>query len=237
LPTGSRLDPAPSKAALREVAQDISGDDMNLLLARHGESEWMVRGDEAGFNSPLTDRGRRQARLLGRWLAANPLGSSPSGRSQGIDVIYASPLIRARETAEIIAAELDLPLSLDDDLREFEARYWHDDDDYVPPCINGCVAAPASFAESYLPFRDRVQGAVCRILEAHPEGTVPALSEANVLVVAHGGTVGTIVRSLLGAHNFSVQTDATGLHSLRWNGSRWTIEFMNRLEHLLEENA
>jgi broad specificity phosphatase PhoE len=192
---------------------------MNLLLARHGESEWMVRGDEAGFNSSLTDRGRRQARLLGRWLAAK----------QGIDVIYASPLIRARETAEIISAELALPLSLDDDLREFEVRYWRDSDDYVPPCINGCVAAPASFAESYLPFRDRVQGTVRRIFEAHPESTV--------LVVAHGGTVGTIVRSLLGAHNFSVQTDATGLHSLRWNGRRWTIEFMNRLDHLLEGNA
>jgi broad specificity phosphatase PhoE len=140
---------------------------MNLLLARHGESEWMVRGDEAGFNSSLTDRGRRQARLLGRWLAAK----------QGIDVIYASPLIRARETAEIISAELALPLSLDDDLREFEVRYWHDSDDYVPPCINGCIAAPASFAESYLPFRDRVQGAVRRILEVHPEGTVPALAK------------------------------------------------------------
>ena len=57
---------------------------MNLLLARHGESEWIVRGDEAGFNSPLTDRGRRQARLLGRWLATN----------HEIDVIYASEVRR-----------------------------------------------------------------------------------------------------------------------------------------------
>ena len=100
---------------------------MNLLLARHGESEWIVGGDEAGSNSPLTDRGRQQARLLGRWLAANPLGSSPSepalssakGRSHEIDAIYASPLIRARETAEIVAVELGLPVTLDHDLREF----------------------------------------------------------------------------------------------------------------------
>jgi len=189
---------------------------MNLLLARHGESEWIVRGDEAGFNSPLTDRGRQQARLLGRWLAAK----------QGIDAIYASPLVRARETAEIIAAELNLPLNLDDDLREFEVHYWHDSDDYAPPYINGSAAAPAAFAESYLPFKARVQGAVRRILEAYPEGTV--------LIVAHGGTIGTIVRCLLGVHNFGVQTDPTGLHHLRWTGSRWIIEFMNRLDHLLE---
>ena len=190
---------------------------MNLLLARHGESEWIVRGDEAGFNSPLTDRGRWQARLLGRWLAAN----------QGIDVVYASPLIRARETAEIIASELGLPVKFDDDLREFEVRYWRDNDDYAPPYINSGAAAPAYFPESYLPFKARVQRAARRIIEAHPEGTV--------LIVAHGGTVGTIIRSLLGVHNFGVQTDPTGLHGLRWLGSRWNIEFMNRVDHLLVE--
>ncbi|MBM3747652.1 MAG: histidine phosphatase family protein [Acidobacteria bacterium] len=189
---------------------------MNLLLARHGESEWIVRGDEAGFNSPLTDRGRRQARLLGRWLAAN----------QKIDAIYASPLIRARDTAEIVAAELHLPVTLDHDLREFEVPYWEDSDDYAPPYFNGSAAAPAYLAETYLPFKTRVQRAAQRILEAHAGGTV--------LIVAHGGTVGTIVRCLLGVHNFGVQTDPTGLHRLRWNGGRWNIEFMNRLDHLRE---
>ncbi len=185
---------------------------MNLLLARHGESEWMVRGDEAGFNSPLTDKGRQQARLLGRWLAAN---------QEGIDAIYASTLIRARDTAEIAAAELNLPVSFDDDLREFEVGYWHDGDDYAPPCINDGAALPAYLAESYLPFKARVQRATRRILEAHPEGTV--------LIVAHGGTVGTIVRCLLGAHSFGVYTDPTGLHGLRWIGNRWLVEFMNRV--------
>jgi len=190
---------------------------MNLLLARHGESEWMVHGDEAGFNSPLTDRGRQQARLLGRWLAAN----------HEVDAIYASPLIRARETAEIVAAELGLPLCLDDDLREFEVSYWHDDDEYTPPSVHDRAQAPAYLPESYLPFKARVQEAAHRILKAHPQGTV--------LIVAHGGTVGTIVRCLLGAHGFGVYTDPTGLHGLRWLGNRWLVEFMNRREHLLEE--
>ncbi len=184
---------------------------MNLILARHGESEWMVRGDEAGFNSPLTDKGQQQARLLGRWLAAN----------QEIDAIYASPLVRARDTAEIVAAELHLPVSFDDDLREFEVSYWDDSDDYAPPYINGSTALPAYLPRSYLPFRARVQRATRRILEAHPEDTV--------LIVAHGGTIGTIVRCLLGAHSFGVYTDATGLHGLRWIGNRWLVEFMNRV--------
>ena len=190
---------------------------MNLLLARHGESEWMVRGDEAGFDSPLTDKGRRQARRLGRWLAVN---------QNGIDAIYASTLVRARETAEIAAAELVMPVSFDHDLREFEVRYWFDDGDYIPPYNGGQAAVSAEFDESYLPFRYRVERAINRIFETHPEGTA--------LVVAHGGTVGTVLRNLLGGHDFSVQTDATGLHSLRWTGSRWIVEFVNRREHLLE---
>jgi len=177
----------------------------------------MLRGDEAGFNSPLTDRGRRQARLLGRWLAVN----------HEIDAIYASTLIRARNTAEIVAAELLLPLTLDDDLREFEVPYWRDSDDYAPPYINDHPAPPAYLAESYLPFKARVQRATRRILEAHPQGTV--------LIVAHGGTVGTITRCVLGVHNFGVQTHPTGLHGLRWLGSRWLVEFMNSREHLLGE--
>jgi len=191
---------------------------MNLLLARHGESEWIVRGDEAGFNSPLTDRGRQQARLLGRWLAAN----------QAIDAIYASTLIRASETAEIVAAELRLPVHLDDDLREFEVSYWDDSDDYAPPYVNSSTAASTYLPEAYLPFKFRVQRAAQRILAAHPKGTV--------LIVAHGGTIGTIVRCVLGVHNFGVQTAPTGLHHLHWTGSRWVIEFMNRLDHLREEN-
>lgn len=105
--------------------------------------------------------------------------------------------------------------------------YWRDNDDYAPPYINGSAVPPAYLAESYLPFKARVQEAARRILEAHPESTV--------LIVAHGGTVGTIVRCLLGVHNFGVQTDPTGLHRLHWTGSQWIIEFMNRLDHLVEE--
>jgi len=126
------------------------------------------------------------------------------------------------------AAELHLPFTLDDDLREFKVHYWPEDEGDAPPYINGSAMAPAYLAEIYLPFKARVQEAARRILEAHPEGTV--------LIVAHGGTVGTIIRCLLGVHNFGVQTDPTGLHGLRWMGSRWNIEFMNRMDHLREGN-
>lgn len=67
---------------------------MAIYLLRHGESEGNVRKINQGrIDMPLTERGREQAATAGRWLAG--LGVQP-------EVIYASPLRRAWETAEIV---------------------------------------------------------------------------------------------------------------------------------------
>ncbi len=64
-----------------------------LLIARHGETEWNVKGRKQGrADSPLTRRGVAQARDIAALVA-----------SIGIDRLYTSPLGRARRTAAIIA--------------------------------------------------------------------------------------------------------------------------------------
>ena len=79
-----------------------------LLLVRHGETDWNAEGRLQGHTDrPLNDYGRRQAAALAEELA---------GRE--IDAIYASDLARARETAEIVAARIGLPVALDVGLRE-----------------------------------------------------------------------------------------------------------------------
>jgi broad specificity phosphatase PhoE len=71
---------------------------MAIYLLRHGESEGnTLRINQGRIDLPLTERGREQAATAGRWLAK--LGVEP-------EVIYASPLRRAWETAEIIIKEL-----------------------------------------------------------------------------------------------------------------------------------
>jgi probable phosphoglycerate mutase len=71
-----------------------------LYVCRHGESELNARGIYAGqTDTPLTDRGREQARLAGQ----QAIGLE-------IDVIVASPLVRAHETAQIIAEQIDYPV-------------------------------------------------------------------------------------------------------------------------------
>ncbi|MDQ3023448.1 MAG: histidine phosphatase family protein [bacterium] len=71
---------------------------MAIYLLRHGESEGnFLKVNQGRIDLPLTARGREQAATAGRWLAG--LGIEP-------EVIYASPLRRAWETAEIIIQQL-----------------------------------------------------------------------------------------------------------------------------------
>lgn len=80
------------------------GLDGTLALVRHGESEWIIEGRFQGQgDSPLTERGRRQALLTARRLARRarrPVMPLPAGPP--LSVVH-SPLARTTETATLIA--------------------------------------------------------------------------------------------------------------------------------------
>jgi broad specificity phosphatase PhoE len=99
-----------------------------LWVVRHGESAGNVARDAAEANGaerlelehrdvdvPLSELGRRQAAALGRWTAQQPRDEQPT-------VVWCSPYVRARQTAEIAleTAGLDLPMVVDERLRERE---------------------------------------------------------------------------------------------------------------------
>ena len=100
-----------------------------VYLIQHGDKQ-RLPGDPG-----LTATGRHQAALTGRWL-----------RIAGLRALYSSPLRRARETADLIAAVTGLPVQLDARLRErmnwdgscsyeeFHAEWAHAarDRDFVP---------------------------------------------------------------------------------------------------------
>jgi probable phosphoglycerate mutase len=76
---------------------------------RHGETDWNAEGRSQGRTDiPLNSVGLAQARRAAKTLAG--IG--------GIATIVASPLIRARVTAEIAAEALDLPVEFDEGLQE-----------------------------------------------------------------------------------------------------------------------
>jgi len=104
------------------------GTPARLVLVRHGESVGNVaatRAEREGAlvvdvatrdaDTPLSGRGREQARALGAWLAAQPPGELP-------EVVWCSPYVRAQQTARIALDEagLDVPVRLDERLRDRE---------------------------------------------------------------------------------------------------------------------
>jgi probable phosphoglycerate mutase len=89
-----------------------------LLLIRHGETEWNVtRRYQGQLDSPLTERGVAQAAAIGRRVSELPeFDAAP---------VVASPLGRARQTAEIICARRRRrAFETDDRLREITLGSW-----------------------------------------------------------------------------------------------------------------
>jgi probable phosphoglycerate mutase len=75
------------------------GSPTRICVVRHGETDWNTRGILQGWlDVPINERGRAQARELAQAFAGS-----------GFSCVYTSPLTRALETAEIVAAMLRLP--------------------------------------------------------------------------------------------------------------------------------
>jgi probable phosphoglycerate mutase len=91
---------------------DAMGESLNRIpfwFLRHGETDWNAEGRSQGRTDiPLNGVGLAQAGRAARTLAA----------TGGIATIVASPLIRARVTAEIAAEALGLPVEFDEGLQE-----------------------------------------------------------------------------------------------------------------------
>jgi 2,3-bisphosphoglycerate-dependent phosphoglycerate mutase len=144
-----------------------------LLLVRHGETDWNAEGKLQGHTDrPLNDYGRRQAQALADRLAG-----------QSIDAVYASDLSRARETAEILGAKLGLPVLVDPDLREKNWGNWEGltSDERLHVEFEG---------ETSEAHRDRTLSAVQRIVDRHPDG--------RIVVVTHGGSLRRIQAAVSG---------------------------------------
>ena len=133
---------------------------------RHGETDWNAQGISQGnVDIPLNEVGLAQARA-----------AAPLLRNRGIDSIVASPLSRARVTAEIVAQVLALPVHLDPGLREvqFGVQEGQKMSGWFADWIAG-IRTPEG-AETFAALRTRAVAAVNRAV------TLPPV----VLVVAHG---------------------------------------------------
>jgi broad specificity phosphatase PhoE len=144
-----------------------------LLLVRHGQSTWNADGRWQGqADPPLSSLGRLQA-----FHAAKAVGA--------VDVIVASDLERARDTALVISEAIGVgPVVVDPDLRERSAGEWsgltRDEIEAAWPGYLDARKRPPGWEpdESVL---ERLHRALARIDEDY--------RGADVLVVTHGGVI------------------------------------------------
>jgi probable phosphoglycerate mutase len=210
---------------------------MRLLLVRHGDAYAGFHGVIAGPRgcAGLTERGRRQAAALRDHLAT-------SGRVRA-DVLLASVIPRAIETAEIIAPGLgivtfgrecdlcEVHTGVADGLEwaEWGVRYGSFDMEAEPDRI----FAPEG--ESWNGFHERVQQVLDRLAKTYEGRTVVA--------VCHAGVIQASLRLLLGIDRPGTGTRVvptnTGVTELAWEPrpGRWALHSFNETCHLLPGTA
>jgi len=200
----------------------------HFTLLRHGESVGNAQSRWQGQSDyPLTERGRAQARALAeRWQS----------EQEKFDLIIASPLTRAKETAEIIASALNVQVELDSiwlerDIGEMEGLTIDEvrqrpQPAYVTP-YNSIGGNGEGDWELYLRAGKALHGLLQR-----PAG--------SYLVVSHGGMLNQLMHAIVGiAH----QADPSGVRFHFENTSfarvtyfphrhRWAIDAVNDRAHI-----
>ena len=196
------------------------GTETTILLVRHGESIDNVdrRLGSLGPGAPLTDQGRAQASGLALRLA-----------TRDVAAVYVSPLLRARQTAEILAASLGREVSTRTELREIglgrtEGSTAESDIARVGAqylrWLSGHLAEGLDGDEAGCDVVARMSTTLEELVSAHPGGTVVAVS--------HGGAIGLAVSML--ADNVTDDYAMThplancGVAEIVHSDGRWTLQ-------------
>ena len=160
-----------------------------IFLVRHGATVLTAEDRFAGATDvQLSDEGREQVRRLASRL-----------QGEKIAAIYASPLGRTVETAQILAAPHKLDVQTRDGLREISHGRWEqmtrrEVDKAFPEEAAAWEKDPYTFApvggESGLAVTARALPVLMDIVRAH--------ASANVMIVSHKATIRLLLSSLLG---------------------------------------
>lgn len=207
---------------------------MHLYMIRHGQSyvnlpDW----DKGNTDEGLTDLGQRQAAALAEWL--------PDHLKQ-IDVLYASTMKRAKETAAPLAAAYDTPIHFDDRLREignnrFDHTPWPSDslpeysDFWGSERPFSSITPDFDGGESLMHFRVRVGQFIEELIEKHRDETVVAVCHGGVIELTydHVFNIGPFRRCEVWSKNTGIALFQYIEHPGR---ELWRLHFHSRIEHL-----
>lgn len=202
-----------------------------MFLVRHGETIWNQELRYQGITDvPLNATGREQSLQVARRL-----------KKESIQAVYSSDLSRARETAEIIAGFLGVPLYLHAGLREVNYGFWEglrleEINKLFPGSRERWLSDPWNNpppgGESMLEVRSRVLAALREIRERYPQGAVA--------VVTHGGVIAMLLVTFWGfdisslTQFFSRNASVT---LLEWEGEKAKVLYWGDDSHLNAEEV
>jgi ribonuclease H / adenosylcobalamin/alpha-ribazole phosphatase len=193
----------------RSFWQSAQGEPTVTLLLRHGQTPMSVQRRYAGRSDvPLTDAGLQQAAAAAKRLA-----------SARLDVIVASPLRRAVQTAQEVAAVTGAPVATDDGFRETDFGVWEgltfaEVRERWPDEVTAWLADPAVAppeGESFTEVSERVMAALRRVLTAR--------AGQRVLIVSHVTPIKMLVTEALlapPAALYRMHLDVAALSEIDW---------------------
>ena len=185
------------------------GEPTVTLLLRHGQTAMSVQKRYAGTSDvPLTDLGVQQAVAAAKRLA-----------SAGLGAIVTSPLLRAAQTAEEVAAVTGVPVITEDGFRETDFGAWEgltftEVREGWPDELTAWLADPAvppPGGESFAEVSTRVTEALHRVLAR--------LERQTILIVSHVTPIKTLVAAALlapAAALYRMHLDLAALSEIDW---------------------
>ncbi len=192
-----------------------------VFIFRHGETDWNAEGRFQGhIDVPMNDRGRAQAAEL-----------IPALESSGIRAILSSDLSRARETAQIVASKLGIPVFSDRGLREahlgeaqgltiaeIEARFGKEKLQRWRSSHPTDADVAYKDGESGKHVMQRVFSAMERFIEANPEWGAIGVS-------THGGVIRRVMERILPPDSPAVRIPNCVVYELNFEreGRVWKI--------------
>jgi probable phosphoglycerate mutase len=160
---------------------------MDLVFVRHAEPVRTI-ATEGPADPPLTEKGRKQAEAVASFLA-----------EESFDVIYASPMRRAQETAAAIASATGLDVAAEEGIAEYDrtSEFYIPVEELKKTDDPDLKAHWRALAEDRLEdvvadaatFKPRVVEATERMITAHPG--------QRVLAICHGGVINVALAAML----------------------------------------
>ncbi|MBG7698156.1 bifunctional RNase H/acid phosphatase [Streptomyces sp. MC1] len=211
------------------AAPDL-GAPATLVLLRHGETPLTPQkrfSGSGGTDPSLSAAGREQAHRVAEALA----------RRGTIQDVVASPLARTRETAEIVAARLNLGVTLEDGLRETDFGAWEgltfgEVRERYPDDLDAWLADPEAHptggGESFTETATRIAATRDKLTAAYAGRTV--------LLVTHVTPIKTFIRLALGAPPkslFRMELSAASLSAVAYYADgNASVRLFNDTSHL-----